>query len=267
MTTRQYRQTDMEAPESVSLEGGAACVYSHRCPGKMTVNEDVAAVIPLEGAASIIAVADGLGGEQAGAHAAHLAIESLAHAVVSASDRGEPLRTAILNGIESGNEAIQALGIGAATTLAVVEIADDEIRPYHVGDSEILVVGGRGKVKLQTVSHSPVGYAVEAGILDQRAAIDHEHRHIVSNVVGSPDMRIEVGSPLRLARRDTVLLASDGLTDNLHLEEIVELARKGPSEKAMVRLVETAHERMRNPSASAPSKPDDLTIVLYRRTA
>ncbi len=57
----------------------------------------------------------------------------------------------------------------------------------------------------------------------------HEERHLVSNVVGTDDMRIELGPPLKLARYDTVLLASDGLLDNLYTDEIVELIRKGLS--------------------------------------
>ena len=47
----------------------------------------------------------------------------------------EQLRGAILNGIEAANRSIRELGCGAATTLALVEIQDRTIRPYHVGDS------------------------------------------------------------------------------------------------------------------------------------
>ena len=108
-------------------------------------------------------------------------------------DNRAELRDAILNGFEDANGAVQALGIGAATTLAVVEVKENIVRPYHVGDSMILVVGQRGKIKLQSVPHSPVGYGVESGLLDEKEAMYHEERHLVSNVVGSPDMRIESG--------------------------------------------------------------------------
>ncbi|MGI9590762.1 MAG: PP2C family protein-serine/threonine phosphatase, partial [Myxococcota bacterium] len=79
----------------------------------------------------------------------------------------------------------------------------------------ILLIGQRGRVKLQTVDHSPVGFAVEAGLLDADAALHHEDRHIISNFVGGADLRIEMGSGLHLAERDTLCLASDGLADNL----------------------------------------------------
>ena len=77
----------------------------------------------------------------------------------------------------------------------------------------VLVTGGLGKIKLLTVSHSPVGMALESGLLDEAEAMHHEERHIVSNVVGSAGMRIEIGAKRKLAPRDTVLLASDGLAE------------------------------------------------------
>ena len=92
----------------------------------------------------------------------------------------------------------------------------------------------------------------------------HEERHIVSNVLGSPDMRIEMGSRRELAARDTVVLASDGLLDNLHTDEVVELARRGDPVDAARSLVEAARRRMMEPIEGAPSKPDDLTLALFR---
>ena len=63
----------------------------------------------------------------------------------------------------------------------------------------------------------------------------HSQRHVVSNVIGSPDMRIEIGSAIEMDLRDTLVLASDGLSDNLHVTEIVEYVRKGPLEQGLER--------------------------------
>jgi serine/threonine protein phosphatase PrpC len=148
----------------------------------------------------------------------------------------------------------------------VAEIAGNTLRPYHVGDSAMLVVGQRGKVKLQTVSHSPVGYALESGLLEEKEALHHDERHLISNMVGSADMRIEVGSPIRLALRDTVLLATDGLLDNLTLQEIADGIRTGPLAASAQNLARTCLRRMREPEADHPSKPDDVTFLLFRLT-
>jgi serine/threonine protein phosphatase PrpC len=146
----------------------------------------------------------------------------------------------------------------------VAEIVEGKIRSYHVGDSELISVGQRGRLKLRITPHSPTGFAVEAGLLDEDEAVQHDQRHLLFNVIGASDMRIEVGTPMKLDIRDTVLLASDGLMDNLYVDEIVEAIRKGPLAVAADELVRRALERMTGSDGDSPSKPDDLTVVLYR---
>jgi serine/threonine protein phosphatase PrpC len=257
---------DMDEVAVHAFGSGEVALFSCRSPGREGANQDAAVMLPFDAASGVLAVADGMGGERGGARASSLAIESLQSAVEEARREDWMLRTAILNGFERANEAICEMGVGAGTTLAAVEIVGDAARPYHVGDSMILQIGQRGKLKLQTVAHSPVGFAVESGMLDEGEAMHHEQRHLVSNVLGAADMRIEVGSQRRIAARDTLLIASDGLSDNLRTEEIVALLRAGPLDVACERLAELARARMHAPNEEEPSKPDDLTFVVYRAT-
>ena len=256
------RDAAMKKPELFALAGGTAAVFSTVAPDKESGNEDCAVLVPLDAESGVLGVADGAGGMRAGAQASGIAVETVARALREGT--GLELRDALLNGIERANAEIAGLAIGASTTLAVVGIQGRTVRPYHVGDSMIVVVGNRGKVKLQTVSHSPVGYAVEAGLLGEREALHHEDRHLVSNMLGSADMRIEIGAELTLAPRDTLVIASDGLFDNLHVEEIIEIARKGPLSRAARTLATSAAARMQEPGVEGPSKPDDLTFIIYR---
>lgn len=264
-TARLYTGQNMTEPVLTSFGAGEAAVFTAKSPDKPTSNEDAAALIPFDDSSGVLVVADGVGGTRAGEAASRCTVEALRAALRNGARGDQSLRTAVLNGIENANLAVQELGVGAATTLALVELQASALRPYHIGDSMILAVGQRGRVKLRTVSHSPVGFAVEAGLLDEKEALHHEERHVVSNVIGTPEMRIEVGASLSLAPRDTVLLGSDGLFDNLHLDEIVELVRKGPLEQAARRLAERATQRMHDAQEGQPSKPDDLTFVLFRR--
>jgi serine/threonine protein phosphatase PrpC len=265
-TPRLYLASDMTDVDEVAVCGGLAVVSSRRSPVKETPNEDAAAVIPVDGQCGLLVVADGVGGVRSGDMASRLAVESLRDAVTDSSPGDEfLLRAAIVNGIEEANRRIMDTGVGAATTLAVLEVSGCHVRPYHVGDSTIVLVGGRGKLKWQTVPHSPVGFAIEAGILDEEEAMHHQDRHIVSNVVGSAEMRIEIGPEVRLAPRDTVVLASDGLLDNLTIDEIVARVRKGPLDKAVRRLAADSRRRMTCPEEGQPNKPDDTTIVAYRQ--
>lgn len=243
---------------------GMAAVFSAGRPDGEGVNEDSAALIPLDEGSAVLAVADGLGSTPLADHAASLAVRSLVEALQRVERERSVLRTAILNGIERASQAVARLGTGAATTLTVAEIQENAVRSYHVGDSLLLVVGQRGRIKFQSVAHSPVGFAFESGLLDEREALHHEDRHLVSNVLGARDMRIEMGPVLHLAARDTLLLASDGLSDNLSEHEIVERARKAPLDEAARRLVADARRRMTAPTPGEPSKPDDLTLIVFR---
>ncbi|MDJ0792607.1 MAG: protein phosphatase 2C domain-containing protein [Woeseiaceae bacterium] len=255
------------APDRIEVDvaGGSAVACTCREPGKTTENEDTTALIPYGPGAAVLVVADGAGGLPAGKRASLTAVTRLAAALQTAMDKTMLLRTAILNGIEAANEAVMALGNGSATTLTVITIEGLVARSYQIGDSEALVVGQRGAIKLQTTAHSPTGFAVEAGFLDEREALHHEDRHLVSNFLGTSDMRIDVGAGVELRPRDTVLVASDGLTDNVHLDEIIERIRKGPLADGADGLMSLATRRMAGRSAGTPSKPDDLSLILFRK--
>ena len=257
-----------EEPDLRSVDAAKADIlaYTSRSPDKVTENEDTVAVIPYGPGAAVLAVSDGAGGLPAGKRASLTAVQTLAGALASSLAETTLLRTAILNGIEAANNAVMGLGNGSATTLTVITVEGRHVRSYQVGDSEALVIGQRGKIKLQTAVHSPTGFAVEAGFLDQREALHHAERHLVSNLLGSVEMRIDVGATAELSPRDTIMVASDGLTDNLHLDEIVELVRKGPLRAAMDAAVGKAQRRMSDARPGQPSKPDDLSLILFRKT-
>lgn len=241
---------------------GSFAGFSAGNPHGTGPNQDTALVAPLP-VGVVLAVADGLGGAPSGHQAAKIAIQQLAERLSTEPDLADA-RGPILDAFEAANTAILALGVGAATTLAVVEVRDRLFRSYHAGDSSILVCGARGKVKFTSVPHSPVGYGVEAGLIGVEEALHHEELNIVSNSLGVSGARIELSTGFELAERDTVLLATDGLFDNVRLEEIVEIIRVGPLDVVADQLAQRATSRMQTESDSQPSKPDDLTFVLYR---
>jgi serine/threonine protein phosphatase PrpC len=253
---------ERESYDAAYLQGRVS-VRSVRSPDKETPNEDAAALIPVGDTALVLAVADGVGGNPGGHEASKLAIKTLQEQVATIEDIAQ-LRNTILDAVDAANREVIGLNRGAATTLAIAEIVGTRLRCYHVGDSELISVGQRGRVKLRVVPHSPTGFAVEAGLMDEQEAVRHDQRHVLFNVIGSPDMRIDIGATSTLAMHDTLLLATDGLMDNLFVNEIVDIIRAGPLATAADRLVDRARERMTNGQGDGPSKPDDLTVILYR---
>lgn len=259
-----FTDVDLGASQCFPFASGDAAVFSARKPGRHGPNQDAAGLISVGRKAGVAVVSDGAGGHPSGADAAGLAVLAMRTAISKVEDDAQGLRDAIINGFEMANQSILALGGGAAATLAVVEVHERMLRTYHAGDSMVLVTGQRGRIKWLTVPHSPVGYAVEAGLLDPGDALHHKDLHLVSNFLGRQDMRIEIGASLALARRDTVVLASDGLSDNLHLDEIVDRVRKGPLQHAADQLATLGKKRMQDSTNGAPSKPDDLTFIALR---
>jgi len=248
-----------------SLRHGEVCVRSVRSPEKETYNEDSAAVIQLGDDSLVLAVADGVGGNPAGREASNAAVQALSRVLCKLPAATPELRPAILDAVEEANNTVLGLARGAATTLVVAQLDVTRLRSYHVGDSELVVVGQRGRIKQRVVPHSPTGFAVEAGLLDEDEAVQHDQRHVLFNVIGSSDMRVEVGPTLQLAARDTVLLATDGLFDNLYIDEIVDTIRSGPLAAAADSLVARVQARMHGEGKTdQPCKPDDLTVVLFR---
>ena len=240
---------------------GEVVIFTVPAPyrGEDEVSED-GAIALWTGRALLLGVADGVGGSPGGAAAASVAIDTLASTV--APDR--PIAASVLSAFETADRvARSARGIGM-TTLLVAEIADRRLQLYNAGDSEAIVVGGRGRVKLRTVVHSPVGYQVAAGVLGRAEALHHEARHVISNVVGSPGLRVEVGPRLSLKPRDTVALATDGLFDNVTERDLSTHLKSADLAAGAADLFALARRRMLDPADGEPSKPDDIALIAFR---
>jgi serine/threonine protein phosphatase PrpC len=258
-------QAEMSTAKTFSLAGGEVVYFTNRSPDKETKNEDTLAIIPTSDSSGVLALADGCGGEVMGKEAAAIAIQAIVD-LVARSANPALVRTAILDGFELATQQVAKLGGGAATTLIVVEINGNQLRTFHVGDSQAMLVGGRGKVKFITLAHSPVSFAQEAGFLTEDEAIGHADRNIISNALGAEGTYIDVGLPRSLAIRDTLVMGSDGLYDNLTVGEIVDLVRRGSIDEAAEKTRQAVGSRMRGGQPDTPCKPDDFTVMLFRRS-
>ena len=251
-------------PAQHNLTIGSVTFYSSPAPGKKTANEDALAIIPVNSDSVVLVVADGLGGLPAGEAASRIVINELVQSLKRASVNETHIRGAILDGIELANKKILDMKSGSATTLAVAELQGRNVRTYHAGDSLIMLMGNRGSIKYSAIPHSPTGYALESGMIDESEAMQHEEKHLVSNCIGSSEMRVEIGPNIDLATRDTLILASDGLSDNLYDGEIVEAGRKGSLMNAANRLIKESRENMEHPKEDRMCHPDDLSFIIFR---
>lgn len=248
-------------PLSMSINHGEVVCYSDRSPKKETPNEDALAVITVDDETTVLVVADGLGGMPAGEQASKLVVECL---IDSLSDKNVHVREAILNGIDEANKIILDLKTGSGTTVSIAEINNNKLRTYHAGDSLILLTTSHGNIKYQTVSHSPIGYALVCGAIDQERAMRHPERNLISNYVGCNDMHINIGPFIELTSFDTLILSSDALSDNLYEDEICEVIRKGSLVDGVDELIEDCKHNMHESKPDRLCHPDDLTLICFR---
>jgi protein phosphatase len=207
--------------------------------------------------APLFAVADGMGGAQAGEVASRIAAESF-----EPTDRGERPPEAYLRSIvEAANERIHQLAqsdssrAGMGTTLTAALVEGDEVSIAHVGDSRAYVFRD-GRLELLTNDHSLVEELRREGRLTDEQAEDHPQRSIITRALG-PESEVEVDTMTFRARDgDVFLLCSDGLTTMVKEPRIAEvLAATDGLDAAVSRLVREANDA---------GGRDNITVVAFR---
>jgi len=218
-------------------------------------------------------LADGIGGHRAGEVAAELAVNHMMQAV--ARSDGRHIRRTIEDAITEASDAIAAhsesnenlKGMGA--TCATAWIVGDKLHTAYVGDSRIYLIRS-GRIQQLTVDHTWVQEAIERGVLTPEMARQHPNVHVIRRYLGSPaapepDFRLkwfddeedqgdEGKQGVQLLPDDVLLLCSDGLTDLVWNDEILEVVRSKPTLKEASRsLVELANSR---------GGHDNTTVVL-----
>ena len=170
-------------------------------------NEDAYVVRP-----PLFAVADGMGGAQAGEIASRLATEALGERAGggSAEERVEELvQGANRRVYERSTEDAEVSGMGTTITVALVE--DGVVTIGHVGDSRAYLVRN-GSLDQLTEDHSLVGELMRSGKLSREEAETHPQRSVITRALGTdPDVDVDVFA-LEAQPGDVFLLCSDGLT-------------------------------------------------------
>jgi protein phosphatase len=217
-------------------------------------------------------VSDGVGGHRAGEVAAEMAVENISH-LVAQSDASQPVQI-LDNAIQVTSDAIVSNGkddtqrLGMGTTCACAWVIGDQLFTASVGDSRIYLLRNAGLMQL-TVDHTWVQEAVERGILDPKDARNHPNVHVIRRYLGSSktpqaDIRLRLAANetdtqsrsnqgLRLHPGDLLLLCTDGLTDVLKDEEIIQAVRGQELPTAVQALVDLA---------CAHNSKDNITVVL-----
>lgn len=261
-----FSQKHFEEPQYHETANFEIYYFTAKNPLKDSVNEDSLGFYEVNKNILVLYVADGAGGHPKGEDASRLALECLETSLAKYKDKSESnLRFSILNGIEKGNELLLSNGVGSKTTLTVCSIDNDKVRSYQVGDSGLIVCGQKGKFKYKTISHSPVGYGVEAGLITEDEALTHPNLNEVDNIMGEADMRMDIGPEVAMQSKDTIVIASDGLLDNFSTEQIIEKVRCGQLKETAEQIVQYFREKLKSDPDGTKVKYDDLSFILCRK--
>ncbi len=203
------------------------------------------------------AVADGMGGAQAGEVAAGIAAEVFEEHFPDGADPERELAQIA----SEANRRIYELAradssrSGMGTTLTAAVVSEDEVSIVHVGDSRAYLLRD-GELRQLTRDHSLVEELRRRGQLTVEEAEDHPQRSIITRALG-PEADVEIDVHTHQARSgDVFLLCSDGLTSMVREERLHEILTESDSLAIAVdRLVEEANRA---------GGRDNITAVLFR---
>jgi PPM family protein phosphatase len=214
-------------------------------------NEDAFVVQP-----PLFAVADGMGGAQAGEIASRLAAEALRE---SPGDEAGEERVAAL--IREANRRVYArsredsAATGMGTTMTVAVLEDGLVRIGHVGDSRAYLIRN-GLLEQLTEDHSLVAELMRDGKLSPEEAETHPQRSVITRVLGTePDVDVDTFS---VAARpgDLFLLCSDGLTTMVGDEMILRIVQRERRDL-------TRAARALVSAANGAGGEDNITVVFF----
>jgi len=205
----------------------------------------------------LFAIADGMGGAQAGEVASRLAAAALRES--GAKTLGGERRISDL--IQEANRRVydrsstdpNTSGMGTTITVALVE--NDNVAFGHVGDSRAYLIRD-GRMEQVTEDHSLVNELLKSGKLSREEAESHPQRSVITRALGTdPDVDVDTFT-IAAEAGDVFLLCSDGLTDMVGEGEILELVERNREDlnsalKSLVR------------AANRSGGDDNITVVAF----
>ena len=243
-------------------------IFEADAPGNASVSRLMVAV-----------VADGIGGNNAGEKASLMAVDMLR--MVMTRDCQLPVRERLDRAVAAANSEVYNASFdrpefaGMGTTVVAAVISGDTLYIAHAGDSRAYLFRD-GTLHRLTVDHTWAQEAIEAGYLTPERARTHPNRNMIKRYLGIEERVavdhsiVDIMRPadsdnpyaprptvdaLHVQPGDTLLLCSDGLTDELQDPEIAATLGKMSLERTVRRLVD---------EANAKGGRDNITVALLR---
>jgi protein phosphatase len=209
----------------------------------------------------IFAVADGVGGANAGEVASQTAVEVLDEAFRHHTP-GDDAEDLMEIAIQRANASIHQMSreqkqlASMATTVVALHLDGRSATVGHVGDSRLYRLDPRGRLHRETNDHSVVEEEVRAGRMTAEQAANHPSRNVISRALGAePAVEVDLKT-FEVEDGTTFLLCSDGITRHLPDAELSAILRSAATlEEACAEMKRRCFER---------GAEDNLTAVAVR---
>ncbi|HEY0247816.1 MAG TPA: protein phosphatase 2C domain-containing protein [Gryllotalpicola sp.] len=210
---RSSRRHDIAVPDRdgarVTLSWSAASDRGHR----RAVNED-----SLLARAPIFAVADGMGGHEAGDFASAAVVTRLAeqvkHSYVDSDEISEALRAAV----DDMSRGVGVTDLGTGTTVTGLALTLRNGEPFwlvfNIGDSRVYQLQD-GVLDQLTIDHSVVQRLLDRGLITPAEAEVHPHANVITRAVGFNEDPVPDFWVIPIVAGSRLLVCSDGLTKEL----------------------------------------------------
>lgn len=211
---------------------------------------------PVGNLKNLLIVADGMADTMPVIFASRYTVqEMLAYIKESEEDRPVPLLSMAIHHaneqvLEKAESEKELEGMG--TTLVVATVQDEYLYVANVGDSRLYLIDDG--IEQITHDHSLVEEMIRIGELQRKDAKNYPDRNVITRAIGvRVPVRVDFFD-VKLEHGDKILLCSDGLTNMVEDEEILEIVRKSSSiEEAAGALVDTANKN---------GGKDNISVVL-----
>jgi len=209
----------------------------------------------------VFAVADGVGGAEAGEVASQTAIEVLDEAFRHHVDGGD-IEDLMELAIQRANASIHQMAQDhakfsmMATTIVALHLDGNIATIGHVGDSRLYRLTPEGSLQRETEDHSVVEEEVRAGRMTPEQAANHPSKNVISRALGAEESVDVDMKTMEVAEGTEFLLCTDGITRHVSDNEIRQLLITNDDlESVCSKLKERCYER---------GAEDNLTVVIVR---
>lgn len=213
-------------------------------------NQDAYAVGELPGEVAWAVVCDGMGGEAGGNIASALAVKVISEKITSAYNekmRDASIKNLLDSAISAANIEVYDMAYsrpdlqGMGTTVVAVIVRDKTAFIAHAGDSRAYIVSG-DIIQQITTDHSLVQNLVDRGEITAEQAQHHPKKNLITRAVGV-EKRIDIDfSEIDLNDNETLILCTDGLSNYVSNNEMIDDIKDGQYYAFADRLVKRANK-------------------------